>query len=948
MNWLFGFIALFIGMVLSEERWLLGGATGFFIGWLLAAIGKMSRRLNGFETELMQAREAFRRMAAERDQLGAQLKSRQAPMPSAAPVTETTPPARTPPPINEPMAEIAPARVMPDAVAEPAQEKPLPTMAEKAVVSNRAVFTSGEPIAPKPAATEPPPVSERKMPPPITPNVTANMREPTWDERITDKVKRWFTEGNVPVKVGVVVLFFGVAALLRYAYVQGYFTFPIEYRLIMISVAAVAALGFGWHERDRNPAFGLSLQGGAIGTLMLTIFASYKYFNLLEPGTSFGLIVVLVAGAAMLAVLQNSMWIAVLGFLGGYLAPVLISTGSGNHIALFSYYAVLNTAVFAIAWRKSWRVLNLMGFVFTFGVGTAWGAKYYKPELFNTVEPFLILFFVFYTIIGLLYVIKQTEYRKPWVDGTLVFGTPLLAFPLQAKLLEDNRLGLAFSALVVSLIYGGLVYFLHRRKNDRLLAEAYGALALGFATLAVPLAFSAATTATVWALEGVGVAWIGLRQKRMLPIFTGVLLQLLAGASFMVSVVNEPYDYNELETLVLNAHYLGAFIIAISGFMLSLVFRRLSENRAMPVLLFLWACTWWFGAMFHDFDIADRTLGIWQYSVLYFATTILAATLLQSRLAWGSMKKLAAFSILSAPVFVMWAAYEFKAPLMMPALAYWAAFTVAGVYALWCEASNEAAESSRAGGFMHIVLLWSAALAFSLQWHYQVDTQWHLAQGWYAPAICLPIGLMTIGLWQMRNLFAWPMQHRFDNYEAAWFTPAFAILACAWVIGLFLEGSSTPVTYVPIINPLELSLLGAAALFGAYIRHEKPDLQSVLKIWPYAGLVFITMATLRGVHHLHGEPWNEFILNSGFTQASLTIVWSLLGVAGMILGSRRADRKQWMGGSLLMLVVIGKLVLVDRTYMGNIPGIVSCIAVGLLLVVVGYFAPQPPKAKEEA
>jgi uncharacterized membrane protein len=949
MNWLIGVIALLVGAALSQERWLLGGTLGFFIGWLLSSMSQLRSRLDGFEAELMQARDAFRKMAAERDQLSARLKGVNPVAPVAPETIKSEPQKPVPPPIPVPAPSVVPADTRRPAGPNIPVQTPPPVMAEKADVANRAVFTSSEPT-PRPAATAPPPVDSANIPRSSTPDVTFKSvsRESSWDERLVDTIKRWFTEGNVPVKVGVIVTFFGVAALLRYAYVQGYFTFPIEYRLIMIAVAALAALAFGWRERESNPAFGLSLQGGAIGTLMLTIFAAYKYFGLLPPGLSFGLIVLLVAGAAMLAILQDTMWIAVLGLLGGYLAPVLISTGSGNHIALFSYYAILNTAVFAIAWKKSWRVLNLMGFVFTFGVGTAWGVKYYKPELFDTVEPFLILFFVFYTVIGLLYVIKQTEYRKPWVDGTLVFGTPLLAFPLQAKLLADNRIGLAFSALVISIIYGGMVYFLHRRKNERLLAEAYGALALGFATLAIPLAFSAATTATVWALEGVGVAWIGLREKRTLPIVTGVLLQLLAAGSFMVSVINEPFNSSDMEQLVLNPHYLGAFIIAISGFMLSLIFKRLSNSKAVPVMLFLWASAWWFGSMLHDFDIAERSIGIWQYSMLYFSITILVATLLQSRMEWSAMKKLAAFSIMSAPVFVLFAADKFSAPLMMPTWAYWAAFLLGSVYALWREANDEAAQSSRAGGFMHIVLLWSAALAFSLQWHYTVDNQWDLAQGWYAPAICLPIGLMTLGLWRMRNLFSWPMQHRFDAYDAAWFIPAFALLSCAWVIGLFLEGSPAPLMYVPIINPLELSLLAAAALFAGYIRHEKPDMEAVLKLWPYIGLVFITMATLRSVHHLHGEPWNAMILNSGFTQASLTIVWSLLGVAGLILGSTRGDRKQWMGGGLLMLIVLGKLVLVDRTYMGNIPGIVSCLAVGLLLVVVGYFAPQPPKQKETA
>ena len=292
-------------------------------------------------------------------------------------------------------------------------------------------------------------------------------------------MKGWFTEGNVPVKIGVLVLLFGVAAALKYAAAQGYFTLTIEARLALIAGAGIIGLGIGWRERERRPAFGLSVQGGALGVLLLTVFAAYRLYALLPPGLAFALVVVLVAGSAALALLQNNMALAVLGFLGGYLAPVLISTGSANHVGLFSYYAILNAAVFAISWRQSWRLLNLIGFAFTFAVGTAWGSKYYRPELFSSVEPFLILFFLFYIVIGLLYVIRQSEHRRPWVDGTLVFGTPLLAFPLQAGMLKDDRLGLAFSALVVAVIYAALVFWLRRRRGERLLTEAYAALAAG-------------------------------------------------------------------------------------------------------------------------------------------------------------------------------------------------------------------------------------------------------------------------------------------------------------------------------------------------------------------------------------------------------------------------------------------------------------------------------------
>src|SRR5258706_11047125 len=166
----------------------------------------------------------------------------------------------------------------------------------------------------------------------------------------------------------------------------------------------------------------------------------------------------------MLAVMQDAMALAVLAIVGGFLAPILISTGQGNHVALFSYYAVLNAAVFAIAWVKPWRMLNLIGFAFTFGIGTLWGALQYQPEFFASTEPFLLLFFAFYLLLPLLYALnnpaaegrRQPSERRDFVDGTLVFGTPLIAFALQVALLERARLPLAFSALGAAAIYAAL------------------------------------------------------------------------------------------------------------------------------------------------------------------------------------------------------------------------------------------------------------------------------------------------------------------------------------------------------------------------------------------------------------------------------------------------------------------------------------------------------------
>src|SRR6185312_8466473 len=121
--------------------------------------------------------------------------------------------------------------------------------------------------------------------------------------------------------------------------------------------------------------------------LYLVIFASLRLYSLLPPTAAFLLLVAMGVFSAVLALAQNSMMFAMMGAAGGFLAPVLTSTGQGSHVVLFSYFALLDLGIVAIAWFKSWRPLNLLGFAFTFGIGTAWGVLKYRPEQLATTEP---------------------------------------------------------------------------------------------------------------------------------------------------------------------------------------------------------------------------------------------------------------------------------------------------------------------------------------------------------------------------------------------------------------------------------------------------------------------------------------------------------------------------------------------------------------------------------
>ncbi|MCB1613028.1 MAG: DUF2339 domain-containing protein, partial [Xanthomonadales bacterium] len=212
----------------------------------------------------------------------------------------------------------------------------------------------------------------------------------------------------------------------------------------------------------------LPTQGAALATLMLVTFGAFKIYHLLPSGPTFGLLLVLVAFTCILAVLQNALWLAVFGIVGGFAVPILTSSGGGSHVALFSYYALLNAGILAIAWQRSWRSLNLLGFLFTFIIGTAWGVQRYEPEHYASAQFFLILFVLFYVAIAVLYAWRQSTQLKLYVDATLVFGVPTVAMALQYGLVKDMEFGSALSALCFGLLYAALASTLWRWRRGHL------------------------------------------------------------------------------------------------------------------------------------------------------------------------------------------------------------------------------------------------------------------------------------------------------------------------------------------------------------------------------------------------------------------------------------------------------------------------------------------------
>jgi uncharacterized membrane protein len=815
--------------------------------------------------------------------------------------------------------------------------------------------------APRPAAPTPLPVAV--VAEPVVANVPAEpltsrapppsrviRQEPDWTDRLLSGAIAWLKRGNPLARVGIVILFLGGVFLAKYA--AEHSMFPIELRFALLAAGAFALLGIGWRLRSKRAVYAQVLQGGGIAGLYLTVFAAASLYHLLPLGFAFGLMVAIALAAAVLAVAQNALSLAVIGTAGGFLAPILVSTGSGNHIALFTYYAILNLGIFAVAWFRTWRVLNVLGFVFTFTITGLWRASGYDAADLLSADFFLVLFFLMYVGVSILNCIRQPPNLKGYVSGSLVFGLPVVAFTLHASLVSRIEYALAWSALATGAFYLALAWSLwrSRRETFRLLVEAFAALGIVFASLAIPLAFDTRTTAAMWAVEGAGLIWLGVRQQRKLARAFGALLQLAGGFGFLSGL-----HRIDNEVPILNTAFLGATMLALSGLFTGYtLFRNRTEQAryelGWSVAFALWATAWWsFGGLAEISRSAPQwMLGL---AIAYVAVTSVLLAVLAQRIAWPFARAIALYLPVLGAVAGTLIGLDAHHPIAEGGGFGWLLLAAAFYWNLRRAERDEIVHDSALRA-LHAGAAWFLIVLIAWEARWQVDR--YAAGVWPS----LPWGIVPIALlaWLSRRelLPSWPAARHEGTYRLLIAAPV-AVVIALWILAVNLSNVGDPVwlPYLPLLNPLDVSValaLAAGSLWWTSLSEPQRT-----RLWPLdartliaivAALVFLWLnaALTRSLHHNFGAPITMYgIMRSQFVQAALSIFWAILGFAAMTTAARKRWRYVWIVGGALMIVVVVKLFIVDLSNVGTIARIISFLTIGALLLVTGYLAPLPPK-----
>jgi uncharacterized membrane protein len=313
--------------------------------------------------------------------------------------------------------------------------------------------------------------------------------------------------------IGIIAVTFGVAFFLKFAFDKQWI--GPSARVSISVLVGISLLYVGERLRRRGlKAYAYILSGGGLLILYLSDYAAYNFYHLIPQVLAFLLMAAVTTTAVLLSVRLNALPVAILGLVGGFLTPVLLSTGVDNEIGLFTYVALLDAGVLAVAYFKRWRSLDFLSFAGTMAITIAWALKFYEHEKVWTTLVFLSIFFLLYSLLALFHNVLPGRPTR-WFDVALAIANATFYFGLSYLMLTEagfDHTTPATQALLVSIFFTQLFYMTWRwSSDDRLLRYSYVGAAATFLSIAVAIQLELHWVTIGWSVEAFMLTWVGLR-----------------------------------------------------------------------------------------------------------------------------------------------------------------------------------------------------------------------------------------------------------------------------------------------------------------------------------------------------------------------------------------------------------------------------------------------------
>lgn len=371
--------------------------------------------------------------------------------------------------------------------------------------------------------------------------------------------------------VAGIALVFAAVFFLRYSIDQGWLQPQVRVAIgVLVGIALLVVCEL--KAARRYELLANVMDAAAVAILFATFFAAHSLWNLISGTTAFGLLALVTLTAVLLSIRRESLFIAVLGLLGGFSTPILLSTGENRPVPLFAYLLLLNVGLAWVAYRNRWPVLSVLTLIFTTLYQWGWVARY----LDAAQVPLAIAIFSVFPLVGYGVLMVARSRRAAGDDGsddpfewTMLAASVLpVAFALYLALGRQYSEHYALIFGWILLIDAGLLALTIARRLETL--HAIGAMTT---VLAVVLwTTTAYVPASVFAVIG----------------FIAAFIALYLAAPIIADRFDEPFDGLGRHSMVA-----APLLLIPLGVMISVEPRAASPLVIFPAFLALFAAIAW-------------------------------------------------------------------------------------------------------------------------------------------------------------------------------------------------------------------------------------------------------------------------------------------------------------------------------------------------------------------
>lgn len=391
-------------------------------------------------------------------------------------------------------------------------------------------------------------------------------------------------------KIGILGIIIGVTILGKYS-IDNNLISPLT-RIILGYVMGIGLLGFAIKLKEKFESYSAVLVSGAMAIFYFITYFAYSFYGLIPQLVAFGLMVIFTVFTVFAALKYNRVVIAIIGLVGAYAVPFLLSNNSGNVNTLFTYISIINFGILVVSIKKYWKYLYYVSFAFTWIIYAFWYFDSYyldEPKIKITGLVFSTIFFLmFYAVAITNRIIQKEKLVKP--DIILLLLNSFIYFGLGYGILQEGNTAayLGLFTLINALIHFAVGYII-RTKNitDQNLLYLVIGLVFTFITIAIPVQLNGNWVTLSWIALSVLLFWIGRTKKVVTYEKISYVIMFLS----FVSLIHdwESLDFHKIKPF-LNISFLTSILVMLGfGYIVYLdrkkeFYTSENQNRATSVM----------------------------------------------------------------------------------------------------------------------------------------------------------------------------------------------------------------------------------------------------------------------------------------------------------------------------------------------------------------------------